>query len=114
MTILNLTRDVSGRNTYSRQVPDYKRASTLASGAEQTFTLPTTNEKGYLVIFSYEAGSKVWVGVGSSSVTLPTGSFTDTNGELNPTTYTVEAGAILRFITNDTSAEIGVVAYDVQ
>lgn len=114
MTALLMVRDNAGLNTFGLTFSEYTRATTLATTVEQTLTIPSANPQGYLAIFSYEPGAKVWVGSGSSAVTLPTGSFSDTNGELNPTARKIAAGGTLRFITNDTTAEVGVTLYELQ
>lgn len=114
MTKLAMTRDINGYNTFGLSFSTQKVFTTLATTVEQTTTVPTQNVKGYLAIFSYEPGAKVWVGNGSSAVSLPSGSFAASNGELNPSAREVSPGSTLRFITNDTTAEIGVSYYELQ
>lgn len=111
MTKLLLTRDSAGKNTFGLPFASYRRATTLAATVAQTLTIPSASENGYLAIFSYEPGAKVWVGTGAS-ISLPSGSFTDTNAELNPTARNIAGGTTIRFITNDTSTEIGITLYE--
>ncbi len=111
MTKLALTRDINGYNTFGLQFSSQKYDTTLATGAEQTLTAPTSNAKGYLAVFAYEPGAKVWVALGATA-TVPGGAFASTDSELNPTAREVPASSVLHFITNDTSAEVGVTFYE--
>lgn len=110
MPIANLlmVRDASGGVTYGLPFSSGS-CTTLATGVEQTLTVPDVNEKGYLAIFSFEPGSSVWVSDGT--ITLPTGSFASTLAQLNPGARQVNKGATLYFKTNDATAQVGVSFY---
>lgn len=111
MTKLLLTRDQAGYNTFGLPFSSQKFDTTLAIGVEQTLTAPTNNVLGYLAIFSYEPGAKVWVALGATA-TVPGVAFGATDSELNPTAREVPVGSVLHFITNDATAEIGVAFYE--
>lgn len=111
MTKLVLTRDINGYNTFGLPFSSQKKDTTLATTVEQTVTAPVTNLKGYLAVFSFEPGAKVWVAL-NATATLPGAAFADTDSELNPTAREVPAGGVLHFITNDTTAEVGVSFYE--
>lgn len=111
MTKLLLTRDQAGYNTFGLPFSSQKNDTTLAAGVEQTLTAPASNVLGYLAIFSYEPGAKVWVALGSTA-TVPGAAFAATDSELNPTAREVPASGVLHFITNDLSAEVGVAFYE--
>jgi hypothetical protein len=111
MTKLVLTRDINGYNTFGLAFSSQKYDSTLAANVEQTLTAPTPNVGGYLAVFSYEPGAKVWVALGATA-TVPGNAFAATDSELNPTARNVPAGGVLHFITNDTTAEVGVSFYE--
>lgn len=114
MTKLALTRDINGFNTFGLRISSQKKNFTLTTaGGELTLTAPTENVNGYLAVFSFEPGAKVWFALGSDTVELPaTNTVNDCNSELNPTTREVAAGSTLRFKTNDTSVECGVMFYE--
>jgi hypothetical protein len=111
MTKLALVRDINGFNTFGLAFSSQKKDTVLATTVEQTVTVPATNVKGYLAIFSYEPGAKVWVAL-NATATLPGAAFADTDSELNPTAREVPASSVLHFITNDTTAEVGVSFYE--
>jgi hypothetical protein len=111
MTKLICTRDINGFNTFGLPFSRDCKQSTLAAGVEQTFTAPAACTSGYLAVFSYEPGAKVWVAL-NETATVPGGSFAATYSVENPMARNVPAGAVLHFITNDTSVEIGVEFYE--
>ena len=129
-TKLNMVRDINGYNTFGLVNSDTGVRTTLAAGVEQTTTvpsntcmgnslplvnssigavLPTPTPDQWLAIFSFEPGAKVWVD--TITVTVPTGSFASSTATLNPASWLVNAGTVLHFITNNTTAEIGVKYY---
>lgn len=111
MTMLRMTRDINGFNTFGLPFSGNKYDTTLAATVEQTLTVPPNAVNGYLAVFSFEPGAKVWVAL-DATATLPGGAFATTDSELNPTAREVPADSVLHFITNDTTAEIGVAFYE--
>lgn len=111
MTKLICTRDINGFNTFGLPFSKDCRATTLLAGVEQTLTVPESCALGYLAVFSYEPGAKVWVAL-NQTATVPSGSFATTYSGENPMAREVPAGAVLHFITNDTSVEVGVELYE--
>lgn len=114
MTQLVLARDATGANTFSPSVSSQKKNFTLTTaGGELTFEAPTECTKGYVAVFSFEPGAKVWFALGASAVDMPVANtVNDCNSELNPTSRSIAAGATMRFKTNDTSVECGVAFYE--
>jgi|GEM_PF-6687467 len=114
MTKLALTRDINGYNTFGLADSSNKKNFILTSaGGELTTTAPASNTSGYLAVYSFEPGAKVWVALGGTAIEMPVNNTVNTtNAELNPTARNVPAGATLRFKTNDTSAEVGVAFYE--
>jgi len=55
-------------------------------------------------------GSDIWVAYNETAET-PGASFSDTTSELNPGVRTLIAGTIISCITNDTTAQVGVIMY---
>lgn len=111
MTMLALTRDVSGAVSYGLQFSDSNMLLTLAANTETTITAPTSSSR-YAAVFSYEPGTKVWVAMGATPIVLPTNTPANTLAQLNPQVREVAPGATLRFMTSDTSAQVGVSFYE--
>jgi hypothetical protein len=112
MTVFAFVQDSNGKNSFLLRQSDFKRTTTLAADVEQTLAAPSTNTNGYVAIFGYEIGKTVYVGFGSTAVTLPGASFADTNGQINlPGTF-VAAGETMRF-RSAAAATVGVVLYEV-
>jgi hypothetical protein len=111
-------RDAGGYTTYAL-VLNAKDAvqgvenvqTTLSDSVVQTTTVPTFFEI-YQAVFSYEIGTDVWVAC-NDTATLPGGAFTVTSSQKNPAVRTVNAGDVLSFITNNTSATLGVSYYGI-
>lgn len=108
-TKFNMTRDVNGLNGFGLEFSDDNQKVTLAVGVEQHFTVPS-NFAFWLAVFSFEPGSTVWV-ANNDTAAVPSGSFSSTSSQLNPSARKVRGGDILSFITNNTTAEIGVSLY---
>ena len=109
-TILNFARDVNGYNTFGPQFTLNNQSIKLTTGGgEKTVTVPDESPS-YLVIFGYQSGAPVWV-ANNATATLPGSSFAATASQCNPTARWVNAGDVLHFITDDTSAEVGISFY---
>ncbi len=110
MTQFLMTRDASGAVGFGLPFSDDNKQFLLLAGVEQTFVAPTRAAK-YSVVFSFEPGTDVWVGPGSTAIAVPTGAPIATTAQLNPTVREVAGGVTLRFITADTSCQAGVSFY---
>lgn len=108
-TALNMVRDINGFNTFGLPNSLNKKSTILSANVEQHFTCPT-NCVQWLAVFSFQPGAKVWFS-SSDIATIPGGSFADTFSELNPSARLIFAGDVLSFITDDTTAEVGVILY---
>lgn len=100
MPLENLGKDIKGTCDFSLNFPDAGAYTTLAANTEQTYTVPDGYNRAF---FSYAVGTNVFVGVGSSSITVPSGSFASSTTELNPSVRQVLGGQTLRFICPTTS-----------
>lgn len=109
-TKFNLTKDVAGYNGFGVKFADDGFKGILATSVEQHITVPS-NYPNWLAVFSYSPGSNVWVD-GSTTAVVPTGAFTASKADLNPSARFVKAGDTLSFITSDsTSVQIKVSFY---
>lgn len=108
-TIFNMTRDINGFNGFGLEFADDNQKTTLAVGVEQHFTV-SSNYSTWLAVFSFEPGSSVWV-ANNETAAVPSGSFSSTDSQLNPSARKVFGGDVLSFISNNTTAEIGVSLY---
>lgn len=86
-TKLNFGRDIQGYNAFAPPPSTNMYSATLASGGSSSIILPT-NVASWIVAFSYQPGSDIWVSYstsGASSASGPAGaSFATTTSELNP------------------------------
>jgi hypothetical protein len=113
MTILNLTKDAGGRDTFLRRPSTIIKSGVLAAGVEQHFTIPSEFPR-YNILFSYSAGASVWISINGTAV-VPTSTIADTNSEQNPVGYQLLAGDVVSIITSDTASDlIGITLYAVQ
>ena len=109
--IMSMTKDVNGLTDYGLNFTPVNKQTVLAATVEQHFTVPFGFDIWEL-IFSFEPGATVWVAL-NTTATLPGGSFSDTASQLNPAVRRAKAGDTISFITNDTTAEIGISLYAV-
>ena len=109
MTQLNFARDINGFNTFGPSFADDNQQVALAANTEKTVTAPTESSE-YLAVFAYEPGAKVWVAP-DATATVPGSSFAATPCQLNPAARYIESGTVLHFITDDTTAQVGVSFY---
>lgn len=117
----SLTKDINGYNGFGLQFSDTKYSATVAQSSDTTLTIggnaamgavaATTHNK-YIVIFSYEPGSQVWVALNETAA-IPVGAtFAATDSELNPSARQVQTGDVIHFFTPDaTGAEVSVAVY---
>lgn len=104
---LNFGRDVQGYNAYAPKDSKNKFRATLTNGSASSFVVPS-NYKIWVVAFSIEPGSNVWVDF-TTTATLPVGgTFAATTASLNPGQRTVLAGTTISAITDNASSDVGV------
>lgn len=109
-TILSFSRDVQGYNAYAPDFATDHFSVTLTTGTGATFTVPN-NYNYYIISFSYQPGTNVWVCNGNTASVPAGGSFAATNSELNPGARRVKGGAVISCITDNATAEVGVSIY---
>ncbi len=109
-TQLNFGRDVQGFNAYAPDFSTNHFSATITNGVEATLTVPTTSQI-WLLSFSYQPGTNVWV-ARNSTAAIPAGAtFVASTSELNPGSRRVFSGDVIHFITNNASADVGVSLY---
>lgn len=117
-TTFSMGRDINGYNAFAPIFCTNSYQVELATGAEQHFTVPNVpnmggqngNENKWMALFSIEPGASVWI-ANNTMATVPGGSIAGTVSQLNPAVRMVNGGDVLSFITNDTTAEVGVSLY---
>ncbi len=110
MRFLNFGRDVQGMNAYAPVQSDLKYSATLAAGAGENLTVPSSTAK-WIVGFSYQPGASIWVSVNGTAAVPAGGTFLASTSELNPPARTVFAGDVINMITANTTADVGIVLY---
>lgn len=112
-TILNFGRDVQGYNAYAPSPAINKISVTLPNLTPASFIVPS-NFENWIVVFSNQSGSNLWVDFTGATAAVPAGSsFADTTSELNPSARTVQAGTHISVITNNSTVDVGVMLYAV-
>ena len=101
-TKFNMTRDIAGYNGFGVMFPQDGESAVLANGVEQHITVPK-NYPNWLAVFSYTPGANIWVD-GTTTAVAPSGAFSATTAELNPSARFVTAGQVISFITSDTTS----------
>lgn len=99
-TQFSMTRDANGYPAYGLAFSDLNYITTLTASAEQTQIIPSTYEN-WVAVFQYSIGNNVLVANGTVAITAPSGSFSTTPAQLNPTVRQVKGGSTLRFYTTD-------------
>src|ERR1017187_1839468 len=83
-TLLEFGTDIGGRNAYAPQPCTNLYSATLVNGAASSITLPKSS-LGWIVSFSYQPGTDVWVDFTGTTAAIPVGgTFAATTSELNP------------------------------
>ncbi len=113
MTVLNFNRDVAGAVAYAPEFSTDTFSATLANGVEETITVPGNDNKKWIVSFSYQPGSTVWVALNTTAASPVGGTFLANSSELDPAQKYVKAGDVIHLITDNTTADVGVAFYAV-
>lgn len=117
-TKLFFGRDTQGYNAFAPPPASDKDSVTLAAGGNATLTLPT-NVSSWIISFSYQPGSLIWVAYNTSAAAPVGASFASTSSELLPGARTVSslqsngtsATTINLLNAGASSAQIGVSLY---
>lgn len=111
--LLSFGRDVQGYNAFAPRTSGNKYSATITNGSETHITVPS-NVPNWIVVFSYQPGSNVWVDLTGGTAIIPVGAtLASTTSELNPAARTIVAGSKISMITDNTSVDIGVSLYAV-
>lgn len=112
-TQLNFGRDVQGMNAYAPMLSDTMYSATIASGAHQNVTVPSINEN-WIVVFSYQFGSDIWVSVNNTAAAPAGATFAATTSFLTPAQLKVKAGDTISCFNNNASGQdVGIAFYAV-
>ena len=117
-TKLNFGRDSQGYNAFAPNPAGDKYSATLAAAGNATITLPT-NAQSWIVSFSYQPGSDIWVAYNTSAAAPAGATFASTSSELLPGARTLpafqnngtSATTINLYNNGSGSADIGVILY---
>lgn len=111
--VLNFGRDASGYNAFSPSPSNNKYSATLVNGAASSVTVPSTSSL-WDVVFSYQPGDSVWVDFSGATAAIPVGAtFAATTSELLPASRRVLAGTVVSAITDNATADVGIMLYAV-
>ena len=115
ITRFKMIRDINGFNGFGVVFSNTNYKALLSGNVIETLIMPPTQDATYpniFAIFTYQPGSPVWVAL-NDTVSIPTGSFTQVNAQLNPATRYLKTGDTLSIITSDPTCEMGVSLYAV-
>lgn len=110
-TYLNFGRDIQGYNAYAPKQSTDKFSATIAAGGHATITVPS-NFQNWIIGFSYQPGSVIWVSVDGTAAPPGGATFTSTTSQLLPGALSVTKAQVIDIYNNGTgSADIGAVLY---
>lgn len=117
-TKLNFGRDTQGFNAYAPAPAIDKYSATLAAAGNSTITLPG-NAQSWIVAFSYQPGSDIWVAYNATAAAPVSTAFAATTSEFLPASRTLSSlrndgttATTINFYNNGAgTADIGVVLY---
>lgn len=119
-TVLAFGRDAQGYNAYAPAPSTNMYSATLAAGGNSTITLPT-NKAAWIVSFSFQPGSDVWVAYNGSAAAPAGSTFASNTSELLPGARAlpalrndgVTATTINLYNNGSGTADVGVILYAV-
>lgn len=116
-TVANFNRDVTGGVAYAPMPSTDVYNATLASGTATNITVPQ-NFDYWIVAFSYQPGTSVWVDFTGATAAVPSGgTLASATATLNPGARTVKktladgSVATISMITDSTTADVSVEFY---
>lgn len=119
-TVLNFGRDAQGYNAFAAEPSTNMYSATLAAGGNATITLPT-NVAYWIVSFSFQPGSDIWVAYNGTASAPAGATFAATTSELLPgsrilqSTKTTSSGTVattINILNNGAgTADVGVILY---
>lgn len=110
-TKLEFGRDVQGYNAFAPIPATDRFSATLASGGHDTVTVPS-NFQQWIVNFSYQPGSDIWVAYNGTAAAPAGATFASTTSELLPGSRFAKAGDTFNLLNNGVaSADVGVTMY---
>lgn len=117
-TNLLFGRDKQGMNAFAPRPSTNIFSASLVNGSASTITLPT-NSKSWIVAFSAQPGTNIWVDFTGATAAIPSGStFAPTTSELNPGARLLSAykkdgvtAATISIITNNSTADVSAALY---
>lgn len=111
MTQLNFSKDVQGFNAYAPMISTNMYSATLASGSEDSITVPESNQN-WIAVLSYQPGASIWVAINNTADDPAGATFSSTTSFLLPAQLKVKAGdEISCFNNNATSQDVGIALY---
>jgi hypothetical protein len=112
-TILNFGRDAQGLNAYAPPPSVDNYNATITNGSSTSITVPS-NYPFWIVVFSFQPGTNVWVDFSGATAAVPGGTtLAACTAVLNPSARVVDAGTNISIITDNSSADVGISFYAV-
>ena len=116
-TVANFYRDVTGATAYAPMPSTDVFSATLANGTATHLTIPQ-NFEYWIVAFSYQPGTNVWVDFTGATAAVPSGgTLAATTSTLNPGARTVKSkfhdgtAATISMVTDNTTSDVSVEFY---
>jgi hypothetical protein len=111
MSLLNFGKDVQGYCAFAPLPSTNLYSATIASGTAESITLPSTHAN-WIVSFSYQPGSDIWVSTTTTAAAPAGGTFATTGSFLMPGSYSLPSGTVISFYNNGAnSSDVGVALY---
>lgn len=112
-TELDFGRDVQGLNAYAPQISNNMYSAELASGDDESLTVPSTSAE-WIAVFSYEPGADIWVAINDTAAPPAGATFLATTSFLLPAQLSVKKGDSISLYNNSTTdQDVGVALYAV-
>jgi hypothetical protein len=110
-TLLNFGSDIKGYNSFAAPISTDKFSATIAAAGNATLTVPS-NYENWIVSFSFQPGSDVWVAYNTTAGAPAGATFASTVSELLPGSRAVLKGTTINCYNNGAgNADIGVIMY---
>ena len=109
--LLNFGSDIKGYNTFASPISTDKFSATIAAAGNTTLTVPS-NYNNWIVSFSFQPGSDIWVAYNGSAAAPVGGTFAATTSELLPGARLLLKGTTINCFNNGAgAADVGVIMY---